>query len=58
MYGIEDIATIVGTFCSLIVPYQGYTEGVVTEDFGTELIVTLSNGKELTVYRSDIILMD
>ena len=55
MYGIEEI---IGVFCTLITPYRGFTEGTVTEDLGNQVIVTLTNGKELTLYRSDIILMD
>jgi hypothetical protein len=58
MYSFEDFATIVGAFCTFTTPYSGFTEGYITRDFGNEVVVQLTNGKELTVYRSDIIIMD
>jgi hypothetical protein len=54
MYGTDDI---VGAYCTLITPYKGYTEGTITGECGNCIVVTLTNGKELTVYRSDVILL-
>lgn len=46
MYEYEELTEIVGAYCSLIVPYRGYTEGTVVSDCGNELVVRLTNGKE------------
>lgn len=54
---IEDTG-IIGAFCTLIEPYKGYTEGTVIDDYGFEILVRLSNGKELSVYRDEIIIND
>ena len=48
--------TLIGAFCTLITPYRDYTEATVIDDYGSGgLLILLSNGKELTVYRSDLI---
>jgi hypothetical protein len=52
----DDVSTIVGSFCTLITPYKGYTEGVIEDEYGTDVLVRLSSGKELTVCRSDLII--
>ena len=49
---------IVGCSCSLLMPISGYGEGVVVEDYGTEVLVRLSNGKEVVEYRDEIMLID
>ena len=49
---------IVGCSCSLLMPISGYGEGVVVEDYGTEVLVRLTNGKEVVEYRDDIMLID
>ena len=49
---------IVGCSCSLLMPVSGYGEGVVVEDYGTEVLVRLSNGKEVVEYRDEIMLID
>lgn len=53
----ED-TNIIGAFCTLIEPYKGYTEGTVIGEYGIELLVRLSNGKELAVYRDEVIIDD
>ena len=37
---------------------KGYTEGTVIGEYGIELLVRLSNGKELAVYRDEVIIDD
>ena len=49
---------IVGCSCSLLMPVSGYGEGVVVEDYGTEVLVRLTNGKEVVDYRDDNMLND
>lgn len=53
-----DNSEIVGCSCSLLMPVSGYGEGVVVEDYGTEVLVRLTNGKEVVEYRDDIMLID
>ena len=53
-----DNSEIVGCSCSLLMPISGYGEGVVVEDYGTEVLVRLTNGKEMVEYRDDIMLID
>ena len=49
---------IIGCICSLLTPVSGCGEGVVVEDYGTEVLVRLSNGKEVVEYRDEIMLID
>ena len=49
---------IVGCNCALLLPVSGYGEGVVVEDYGTEVLVRLTNGKEVVEYRDEIMLID
>ena len=55
MYEYEELTEIVGAYCSLIVPYRGYTEGTVVSDCGNELVVRLTNGKEIVACRDEVI---
>ena len=45
--GNYDETTVVGSTCTLLHSYKGYTEGEVIDDYGYELLVRLTNGKEL-----------
>ena len=58
MFGICEETGIIGAFCTLIVPYRGYTEGSVIEEYGSEILIRLTNGKELSVYRDEVIISD
>jgi len=58
MYEYEELTKIVGAYCSLIVPYRGYTEGTVVSDCGNELVVRLTNGKEIVTYRDEVIVYE
>ena len=58
MCGFCEDTNIIGAFCTLIEPYKGYTEGTVIGDSGIELLVRLSNGKELAVSRDEVIIDD
>ena len=46
--------SIVGNCCTLLNPYNGYTEGRVIEDCGIEIVVLLTNGKEVIEYRDEV----
>lgn len=58
MCGFCEDTNIIGAFCTLIEPYKGYTEGTVIGEYGIELLIRLSNGKELAVYRDEVIIDD
>ena len=38
--------------------YKGYTEGVIVDDYGTTIVVRLESGKEISVFRDEIIIHD
>ena len=46
-YEYEQPTDIIGCPCTLLNPYNGYAEGVVVGDYGYEIVVRLSNGKEV-----------
>ena len=58
MYGYEELTEIIGAYCSLIGEYRGYTEGTVVGDYGNELVVRLTSGKEIVVYRDEVIVYE
>lgn len=58
MESIKTETTLIGSSCTLHYPYKGYTEGEVIDDYGYELLVRLTNGKELSVYRDELIIHD
>lgn len=58
MYSIENETTLIGSSCTLLYPYKGYTEGEIIDDYGLELLVRLTNGKELSVYKDELIIND
>lgn len=58
MYEYEESTEIMGSYCSLVVPHEGCSDGTVVSDFGIELVVRLTNGKEIVVYRDEVIIYD
>lgn len=58
MYSNENEMTLIGSSCTLLYPYKGYSEGEVIDDYGLELLVRLTNGKELSVYKDELIIND
>lgn len=55
---MEELTEVIGAYCSLIVPYRGYTEGTVVGDYGNELVVRLTNGKEIVACRDEVIVYE
>ena len=45
---------LIGASCELHVPYKGYSYATVVEDYGYELLVQLSSGKEILVNKNDV----
>ena len=58
MYENEEMSDIIGSPCSLLNPYSGYTEGTVVGDYGIEIVVRLDNGKEVVEYRDEVTIYD
>ena len=44
--------------CTLLTPYKGHTEGEVVGDYGNEIVVRLTNGKEVVEYRDEVLIYD
>lgn len=58
MYSNENETTLIGSSCTLLYPYKGYSDGEIIDDYGLELLVRLTNGKELSVYKDELIIND
>lgn len=58
MIDYDELDGIVGCYCTLVCPYRGHSEGTVVAVYGQEVIVRLNNGKELTEYRSDVLIYE
>lgn len=58
MYNYENETTVIGCTCTLLYPYKGYSEGEIIDDYGMEVLVRLTNGKELSVYRDELVIND
>ena len=52
----DNESDIIGLSCTLSTAYKGYTEGVI--DYGTTIVVRLESGKEISVFRDEIIIHD
>ncbi len=55
---IEEKSEIIGCTCSLLTPYKGYTEGEIVGDYGNEIVVRLTSGKEVVEYRDEVLIYD
>lgn len=56
MYEYEEESEIIGLSCTLLTPYKGYTEGTIVGDYGIEIVVRLTSGKEVVEYRDEVII--
>ena len=52
----DNESDIIGLSCTLSTAYKGYTEGVIVD--GTTIVVRLESGKEISVFRDEIIIHD
>lgn len=57
-YETEEKSEIIGCSCTLLIPYKGYTEGEVIEDYGYEIVVRLTSGKEVVEHRDEVLVYD
>jgi len=55
MYTDEDNnSDLIGAFCELLFPWKGHRNGIIVDDYGTEWLVQLTNGKEVPVYKDEV----
>lgn len=57
-YKEEQATDIIGCPCTLLNPYGGYTDGEVVGDYGYEIVVKLTNCKEVVEYRDEVLIYD
>jgi hypothetical protein len=58
MYTDEDNSTdLIGAFCERLFPRKGHSNGIIVDDYGTEWLVQLTNGKEVPVYKDEVFIM-
>ena len=57
-YEDEQDADIIGCLGTLLIPYKGHKEGEVVGDYGNEIVVRLTNGKEVVEYRDEVLIYD
>ena len=58
MYTDEDNSTdLIGAFCELLFPRKGHSNGIIVDDYGTEWLVQLTNGKEVPVYKDEVFIV-
>lgn len=57
-YETEEKSEIIGCSCTLLTPYKGYTEGEIVGDYGNEIVVRLTSGKEVVEYRDEVLIYD
>mgnify|MGYP003421486243 CR=1 FL=1 len=58
MYETEETSDIIGAYCTLIEDYQGICDAQIVGDYGTEVVVRLSNGIEMATHRDEVIVFD
>ena len=54
----DNESDIIGLSCTLLNPYKGYMEGTIVGDYGNTIVVRLESGKEISVFRDEIIIHD
>ena len=58
MYTDEDNnSDLIGAFCELLFPWKGHSNGIIVDDYGTEWLVQLTNGKEIPVYKDEVFIV-
>ena len=58
MYTDEDNnSDLIGAFCELLFPKKGHSNGIIVDDYGTEWLVQLTNGKEVSVYKDEVFIV-
>lgn len=58
MFFDDEPSEVIGAYCTLQEDYNGYSDGQVVGDLGIELIIRLTNGKEIVAYRDEVYILD
>ncbi len=58
MFFDDEPSEVIGAYCTLQEDYNGYSDGQVVGDLGIELIIRLTNGKEIVAYRDEVFIYD
>lgn len=45
---------MIGAFCELMFPKKGRCNGIIVEDYDTEWLVQLTNGREVAVCKDEV----
>jgi hypothetical protein len=48
---------LIGAFCELLFPKKGQRNGIIVEDYDKELLVQLTNGREVPVYKDEVFII-
>ena len=58
MYTDEDNSTdLIGAFCELLFPRKGQRNGIIVDDYGSEWLIQLTNGREIPVYKDEVFII-
>lgn len=57
MHNDEEPSEIIGEYCTLLEDYKGYDTGEVVGNYDYQLVVKVSSGAEIMVYRDEVILL-
>ena len=58
MYTDEENSTdLIGAFCELLFPRKGQRIGIIVDDYGSEWLVQLTNGREVPVYKDEVFIV-
>lgn len=57
-YKNEQETNIIGCSCTLLTPYKRHTEGEVVGDYGNEIVIRFTNGKDVVEYRNEVLIYD
>ena len=57
MYNDDNNSEMIGAFCELMFPKKGHSNGIIVDDYGTEWLVQLTNGKEVPVYKDEVFIV-
>ena len=57
MYNEDNISEMIGAFCELMFPKKGRCNGIIVEDYDTEWLVQLTNGREVAVCKDEVFII-
>ena len=57
MYNDDNNSEMIGAFCELMFPKKGRCNGIIVEDYDTEWLVQLANGREVAVCKDEVFII-